>query len=105
MPLVELVPNFSEGRRQDVIDKILAAMKEGSSAKILDSRADPDHNRLVVTLVGEPEEVFNAGFAGIKTAAELIDMDNHSGEHPRIGATDVVPFVPISGITLEECNI
>jgi len=104
MPIVELVPNFSEGRRQDVIDKILAAMKEASNAKILDSRADPDHNRLVVTLVGEPEDCFNAGFAGIKTASELIDMDQHSGEHPRIGATDVVPFVPISGITLEECN-
>jgi len=104
MPLVELVPNFSEGRRQDVIDKILGAIKEASNAKILDSRADPDHNRLVVTLVGEPEDCFNAGFAGIKTASELIDMDKHSGEHPRIGATDVVPLVPISGITLEECN-
>ena len=103
MPLVELVPNFSEGRSQDVMDKILAAIKDASTVKVLDSRADPDHNRLVVTLIGEPEECFKAGFAGIKTASELIDMDEHKGEHPRIGATDVVPFVPISGITLEEC--
>ena len=103
MPLVELVPNFSEGRRQDVMDKILTSIKEASMVKVLDSRADPDHNRLVVTLIGEPEECFKAGFAGIKTASELIDMDEHTGEHPRIGATDVVPFVPISGITLEEC--
>ncbi len=104
MALVELVPNFSEGRRQDVIDKILAAMKEASTAKIIDSRADPDHNRLVVTIVGEPEETFKAGFAGIKAASELIDMDEHKGEHPRVGATDVVPFVPVTGITIEECT-
>lgn len=103
MPLVELVPNFSEGRNQEVIDKILNALKSAGSAKVLDARADPDHNRLVVTMVGEPDACFNAAFAGIKIAAELINMDKHSGEHPRIGATDVVPFVPVSGITLEEC--
>lgn len=103
MALVELVPNFSEGRNQEVIDQILHALKTAGSAKVLDARADPDHNRLVVTMVGEPDACFNAAFAGIKTAAKLIDMDKHSGEHPRIGATDVVPFVPISGITLEDC--
>ncbi|MHA1619212.1 MAG: glutamate formimidoyltransferase [Promethearchaeota archaeon] len=103
MPLIELVPNFSEGRNQEKIDAILAALKSAGTAKVIDARADPDHNRLVVTMVGEPDECFNAAFAGIKTASELIDMDQQSGEHPRIGATDVVPFVPISGITLEEC--
>lgn len=103
MPLVELVPNFSEGRDQAKIDQILVALKSAGPAKILDARADPDHNRLVVTMVGEPEDCFNAAYAGIKKASEIIDMDAHSGEHPRIGATDVVPFVPISGITLEEC--
>ncbi len=103
MPLVELVPNFSEGRREDVIQQIIDALKSASDIKILDSRADPDHNRLVVTLVGTPQACFDSAFAGIKKAAELIDMDDHSGEHPRVGATDVVPFVPISGISLEEC--
>lgn len=104
MVLVELVPNFSEGRRQEVIDQILDALKAASNAKILDSRADPDHNRLVVTMVGDPQDCFNSAFAGIKKASELIDMDEHKGEHPRVGATDVVPFVPVSGITLEECS-
>jgi len=103
MVLVECVPNFSEGRRLEVIDAILGAMKNASKARIIDARSDPDHNRTVVTLVGDLTDVFDAAFAGIKKAAELIDMDQHSGEHPRIGATDVVPFVPISGITLEEC--
>lgn len=103
MPLVELVPNFSEGRRPEVIDQILEALKSAEGIKVLDSRADPDHNRLVVTIVGSPEGCFNSAFAGIKKAAELIDMDEHEGEHPRIGATDVVPFVPISGISIEEC--
>ncbi|MHA1584333.1 MAG: glutamate formimidoyltransferase [Promethearchaeota archaeon] len=103
MALVELVPNFSEGRREDVIEQILTALREAAPIKILDSRADPDHNRLVVTIVGDPQNCFDAAFAGIKKASELIDMDEHHGEHPRIGATDVVPFVPISGITLEEC--
>jgi glutamate formiminotransferase/formiminotetrahydrofolate cyclodeaminase len=102
--LIELVPNFSEGRRQEVIDQILNALRNASDAKILDSRADPDHNRLVVTMVGSPQACFDSAFAGIKKASELIDMDEHEGEHPRIGATDVVPFVPISGITLEECS-
>jgi len=103
MALVECVPNFSEGRRKEVVDAILKAMRESGSVKILDSRSDPDHNRTVVTMVGEPTEVFDAAFAGIKKAAELIDMDQHKGEHPRIGATDVVPFVPISGIDLKGC--
>lgn len=103
MAMVECVPNFSEGRRQEVIDAILGAMKGAGGAKVIDARSDPDHNRTVVTMVGSPDEVFEAAFAGIKAAAGLIDMDQHTGEHPRIGATDVVPFVPVSGITLGEC--
>ena len=103
MPLIECVPNISEGKRQDVIDAVIAAIKNSSDADILDVRSDADHNRTVITLVGEPESCFNAAFACIKKASELIDMDDHKGEHPRIGATDVVPFVPITGITLEDC--
>lgn len=103
MAMIECVPNFSEGRRPEVIESILKAISDASAAKIIDSRSDPDHNRTVVTMVGGPDEVFDAAFAGIKKAAELIDMDQHRGEHPRIGATDVVPFVPVSDITLAEC--
>jgi len=102
MALVECVPNFSEGRNDEVVQGIVGAMR-AVQVKILDVRSDPDHNRTVVTMVGEPEVVSQAAFLGIKRAAELIDMDRHTGEHPRIGATDVVPFVPISGIGLEEC--
>jgi glutamate formiminotransferase / formiminotetrahydrofolate cyclodeaminase len=101
--LIECVPNFSEGRRLEVVEAIVAATKSIPSIRVLDVRSDPDHNRTVVTMVGEPLQVAEAAFAGIKKAAELIDMDLHKGEHPRIGATDVVPFVPVSGITLEEC--
>jgi glutamate formiminotransferase/formiminotetrahydrofolate cyclodeaminase len=103
LALVECVPNFSEGRRPEVVESIVAAMRSAAKVKVLDVRSDPDHNRTVVTMVGEPAEVAESAFAAIKKAAELIDMDLHKGEHPRIGATDVVPFVPISGITLEEC--
>jgi len=103
MVLVECVPNFSEGRRLEVVEAIVAAMRSSANVKVLDVRSDPDHNRSVVTLVGEPSQVSEAAFAAIRKAAELIDMDLHKGEHPRIGATDVVPFVPVSGITLEEC--
>ena len=103
MALVECVPNFSEGRRKEVVDGILDAIQKGGNVKLLDSRMDPDHNRVVVTFVGEPEECFNAAFAGCKKATELIDMNEHSGEHPRFGATDVIPFVPISGVTIEDC--
>jgi len=102
MALVECVPNFSEGRRKEVIDAIVGAM-QASGAKILDVRSDPDHNRTVVTMVGSPAECSEAAFAGTKVAAQLIDMTQHKGEHPRIGAMDVIPFVPISDITLKEC--
>jgi glutamate formiminotransferase / formiminotetrahydrofolate cyclodeaminase len=103
MPLIECVPNISEGKNQDVIDAIVTAIKNASDVSVLDVRSDADHNRTVITFVGERDACFNSAYACIKTAAKLIDMDNHKGEHPRIGATDVVPFVPVTGITIEEC--
>ena len=101
--LVECVPNFSEGRRQEVIDQIKAVITAVSGVYVLDIHSDSDHNRSVFTFVGEPQPVEEAAFQMIKKAAELINMDNQSGEHPRIGATDVVPFVPISNISMAEC--
>ncbi len=101
--LVECVPNFSEGRRQDVIDEIVAAIRSVPRVWILDVESDPDHNRSVITCVGEPEAVVDAMFRAIAKAAELINLDEHEGEHPRIGATDVVPFVPLRGVTMQDC--
>ena len=100
--IVECVPNFSEGRRAEVVNEIASAiLAEG--AKLLDRHMDPDHNRAVITFAGEPNAVEHAAFRAVETAARLIDLDQHRGEHPRIGATDVVPFVPISGVTMDEC--
>ncbi len=101
--IVECVPNFSEGRRQEVIDAIVKSMASVPGVRILDVEKDADHNRSVITMVGEPEGVLEAAFQGISTAARLIDLNKHKGTHPRIGATDVVPFVPIRGITMSEC--
>jgi glutamate formiminotransferase/formiminotetrahydrofolate cyclodeaminase len=101
--IVECIPNFSEGRRLEVIDEILAAIERVEGVKVLDRSSDPDHNRTVVTFVGPPATVGDAAFAAVARAAELIDMDQHRGEHPRMGATDVVPFVPISGVTMDDC--
>ena len=101
--IVECIPNFSEGRRLEIIDEIVAAIEEIEGTKVLDRSSDPDHNRTVVTFVGPPAAVGDAAFAAITTAAKLIDMDQHQGEHPRMGAADVVPFVPISGVTMEDC--
>jgi glutamate formiminotransferase/formiminotetrahydrofolate cyclodeaminase len=100
--IVECVPNFSEGRRPEVVDAIRQAMAQ-PGLTILNVSSDADHNRSVITLVGEPEAIEQAAFAGIATAAELIDLNTHRGEHPRIGATDVCPFVPVSGVTMDEC--
>ncbi len=100
--IVECVPNFSEGRRKEVVDEIANAMTL-SGVKLLDREMDADHNRCVITLAGTPDATEQAAFAGIATAARLIDLDTHRGEHPRIGATDVVPFVPVSGVTMDEC--
>ncbi len=101
--IVECVPNFSEGRRLEVIDSIREAISSVNGVKLLDSEHDPDHNRAVLTFIGEPEPMKKAAFAAVSKAAELIDMETHTGEHPRIGAADVVPFVPLKGMTLEEC--
>jgi len=102
MKIVECVPNFSEGRNKKVIQELIAAIQKGGKVKLLDWEADADHNRSVITFAGEPEESLNAAYAGIARAAELIDMEKHKGEHPRLGATDVVPFVPISEMSLED---
>jgi len=102
-PIVECVPNFSEARKPEVVAEILAAISEVDGAWVLDHHSDEDHNRTVVTLVGSPEGVEAAVFNGIAKAAVLIDLNDHTGEHPRIGATDVVPFIPISGVTMEDC--
>lgn len=101
-PLVECVPNFSEGRRAHVVDEIVNAMLL-PGVKLLDREMDADHNRAVITIVGEPGIIEQAAFNGIATAARLIDLDTHRGQHPRIGATDVVPFIPIRGVTMDDC--
>jgi len=102
-PLVECIPNFSEARRPEVVDQIVAAITSVEGARLLDRSSDFDHNRTVVTFAGPPEAVEEAAFRAIKTASELIDLDQHTGAHPRIGATDVVPFVPLSDVKMEDC--
>lgn len=101
--LVECVPNFSEGRKPEVIKQIIDRIKSVEGVKLLDYSSDESHNRSVVTFLGAPEKVKEAAFRAAKKAAELIDMDEHRGEHPRMGATDVIPFIPISEVTMEEC--
>ncbi|HET7011893.1 MAG TPA: glutamate formimidoyltransferase [Anaerolineales bacterium] len=101
--LVECIPNFSEGRRAEVIESIRSAITAVSGVIVLDLHKDADHNRSVITFAGPPQAAAEAAFAAIARAADLIDLDQHTGEHPRIGATDVVPFVPLSGVTMEDC--
>ncbi len=101
--LVECIPNFSEARRPEVVDAIYQAIAAVAGVKVLDRHSDLDHNRTVITFVGSPAAVQEAAFQGIARASQLIDLNQHSGEHPRIGATDVVPFVPISDVTMTEC--
>jgi len=103
MKLMECVPNFSEGRDHAVLDAIAAEIKSVNGVVLLDVDPGADTNRTVFTLAGEPEAVVDAAFVAIKKAAELIDMSKHHGAHPRMGATDVCPFIPISGMTMEEC--
>lgn len=100
--LVECVPNFSEGRDKAKVDTIIAAMKM-DGVYVLDREMDADHNRCVITLVGDPVNVAEAAIRGVGKAAELIDLTKHTGAHPRLGAADVVPFIPIEGVTLEDC--
>jgi len=102
-PLVECVPNYSEARRPEVVEAIMATITSVSGVRLLDRHSDLDHNRTVLTFVGPPDRVEEAAFRSIAKAAELINLDQHTGEHPRIGATDVVPFIPISGVTMQDC--
>ncbi len=101
--IIECVPNFSEGRNMEIINKIVETIEKSGGVKILDVDPGEATNRTVVTFVGSPEAVVEAAFQGVKKASELIDMRNHHGAHPRSGATDVLPLIPIGGITLEEC--
>ncbi|MBI4483264.1 MAG: glutamate formimidoyltransferase [Acidobacteria bacterium] len=102
-PLVECIPNFSEGRRPEVVDEIVAVIRATPEVNLLDREMDPDHNRCVLTFVGSPGGVVRAAVGAAGRAAQLIDLTRHRGEHPRIGATDVVPFVPIRGVTMQGC--
>lgn len=100
--LIECVPNFSEGRDPEKIEKIIEPFRARPGVKLLDYSNDEDHNRLVVTVVGEPEALKAALLAAVGKAVELIDLNRHTGQHPRMGAVDVVPFIPIKGCTMEE---
>ncbi len=101
--IVECIPNFSNGRDPDVYGRIVDAIRSVAAVQVLDVSADADHNRTVVTYVGPPDDAIEAGFRAIAMAKELIDLESHHGEHPRIGATDVFPFVPIRGLTMDDC--
>src|SRR6476659_8077270 len=101
-PLMEIVPNFSEGRRRDVIDAIVAALQVPGVA-LVNVQWDPDHNRLDSTLIGPPEAVRRSALAGAAKAVELIDMEQHTGGHPRMGAVDVIPFLPIRDVSMADC--
>lgn len=101
--LVECVPNFSEGRKPETVQQIADAIGSVDTACVLDRHIDPDHNRSVITFVATPERIVAAAFESVKRASELIDMRLHQGVHPRLGATDVLPFVPVSGVAIEDC--
>lgn len=101
--LVECVPNFSEGRRPETVQSIAEAIAAVKTACVLDTHIDPDHNRSVITFVAAPETVVEAAVNAVRRASELIDMRTHYGEHPRLGATDVLPFVPVHGVTMDDC--
>jgi glutamate formiminotransferase/formiminotetrahydrofolate cyclodeaminase len=103
--IVECVPNFSEGRDKEKLDKIADSIRAIKGVKLLSFEPDKDYNRSVVTFIGTPDAVKEAAFASTKTAFELIDMTTHKGEHPRLGAVDVVPFIPISNVSMEDCVI
>jgi glutamate formiminotransferase len=103
MPWVECVPNFSEGQRPDVVDAIRAAVASVEGAHVLDASSDPDHHRSVLTFIAPPDRVGEAAFRAVRAASRLIDLDQHQGQHPRIGAADVVPFIPLRGVTMAAC--
>lgn len=101
--LIECIPNFSEGRDPKKIQKIKDSISHVKGIHILNCTSDTDHNRTVITFVGEPKDVYKASFEAVKTAAKLINLNDHLGVHPRIGATDVLPFVPLQNTTVKEC--
>jgi glutamate formiminotransferase len=101
--LVECVPNFSEGRKAETVARLARAISSVPTACVLDTHIDPDHNRSVITFVAAPEMIVEAAIRAVGSAAELIDMRQHTGVHPRLGATDVLPFIPIAGVTMEDC--
>ena len=101
--LVQCVPNFSEGRDKKKLQQILDEIRSVEEVKLLDYSMDRDHNRSVVTFIGEPDAVIEAAFKACKKASEIIDLRNHTGEHPRMGATDVIPLIPISDVTMDDC--
>lgn len=101
--IIQCVPNFSEGRDLEKIEKIVSAFRGKVGVKLLDYSNDVDHNRVVVTVVGEKEELKNAVIEAVGIATELIDLNHHEGQHPRMGATDVIPFIPIKNVTMDEC--
>src|SRR5438477_1590944 len=105
MKLVECVPNFSEGRRPDVVSAIRDAIARVEGVAVLDVSSDQSHNRTVITFVTPVDRAVDAAFAGIRVARERIDLNHHTGEHPRMGATDVVPFIPLEGTTMEDCIV
>ncbi|WP_088228851.1 glutamate formimidoyltransferase [Desulfosporosinus sp. FKB] len=101
--IVECIPNISEGRRPEVVEEVIAEVRQVPGVTLLDYSSNADHNRTVISMIGEPEKVLEAAWRLIVKAAEKIDLDQHQGEHPRMGATDVVPFVPVRGMAMEEC--
>lgn len=101
--LVECVPNFSEGRKAEVIERLARTIESVEGAAVLDMHVDPDHNRSVITFVADANQVVEAAVRVVGLAAELIDLCQHTGQHPRLGATDVLPFVPVRGVTMDEC--
>jgi glutamate formiminotransferase len=103
--IVECVPNFSEGRRKEVVDAIANAIASVPGVRLLDTEMDPNHNRSVITFIGDRSAVAEGAFQGAKAAVARIDMNTHRGEHPRVGALDVLPFVPILGVTMEDCVV
>lgn len=103
--LIQCVPNFSEGRRRDVVEAIVDSIETSSRARVVDYSMDVDHNRAVVTIIGEPHDIRKSAYAGAKTAVELIDLNKHEGGHPRVGAVDVIPFTPLREVTMEEAIV
>jgi glutamate formiminotransferase len=103
MPIIECVPNISEGRRRDVVESIVGAVRDIDRVRLLDHSSDPAHNRSVLTMVGEAVAIKAAVMALFEAALRAIDLRSHRGEHPRLGAVDVIPFVPIEGVTMADC--